>query len=232
MNKRSNAREVVALRQCFADGWRGLGARHVPKLDGILASYSEPNRVYHTLEHVLDCLRWLAVTEALAERPLEVRLALVYHDVVYDPSKSDNEKCSAELFRAHARASHLPNGPCERIVGLIEGTALHCTSDGDGALLNDIDLAVLGSSPHQFARYEAQIRKEYGHVDDVVFWVGREVILKSFLDAPSIYRTAFFRQRFETQARTNLWRARQSRAGPTFTRLLWSPWQPDVPEQG
>jgi predicted metal-dependent HD superfamily phosphohydrolase len=90
---------------------------------------------------------------------------------------------------------------------MIEGTALHRAHDRDGALLNDIDLAVLGSSPHQFARYDAAIREEYRHVDQRLFRVGRERALRSFLEATSIYSTPFFSQRFEAQARTNLSRA-------------------------
>lgn len=195
------------MRQCFADAWRQLGARQAPDFAEIVARYSELSRAYHTVEHVLECLRWLAASEELAERPAEVRLALIYHDVVCVPGHIDNEVRSAELFRAHAAASHLPDGPSERIAALIEGTALHRAHDGDGALLNDIDLAVLGSSPDRFARYEEQIRREYAHVDDRAFRAGREQILRSFLETDSIFRTPFFSQRLEAQARTNLTRA-------------------------
>lgn len=192
------------MRQSFADAWCQPGARNAPDFREILTRYAEPGRAYHTVEHVLDCLRWLAASEELADRPLEVRLALIYHDVICSPGGIDNEKRSAELFRAHADASCLPNGPAERIVGMIESTALHGACDGDGALVNDIDLAVLGSSPHQFARYEAAIRKEYEHVDERLFRAGRERILRSFLEGTSIYRTPFFGERLEAQARTNL----------------------------
>lgn len=204
MKRRHRALELAEIRQSFADAWYQLGARHVPDFHEILTPYEELARAYHTVEHVLDCLRWLAASEELAERPLEVRLALIYHDVICSPAGLDNEKRSAELFRAHADASCLPNGPTERIVGMIEGTAHHHAWDRDGALVNDIDLAVLGSSPHQFARYEAAIRKEYEHVDERLFRAGRERILRSFLEGTSIYRTPFFLERLEVQARSNL----------------------------
>lgn len=195
------------MRKSFGDAWRLLGARRVPDFAKVLARYSEPARAYHTVDHVLDCLRWLAVSEALAERPLEVRLALVYHDIICAPGSVDNEKRSAELFRAHADASHLASGTTERIVGLIEGTALHRACHGDGALVRDIDLAVFGSSPQQFARYEAEIRKEYEHVDDRRYRGGRDRILRSFLDGTSVYTTPFFSERLEARARMNLSRA-------------------------
>ena len=195
------------MRHGFEEAWRRLGAGHVPEFAAIAACYSEPHRAYHTLEHLRDCLEWLAVSQQLAQRPLEVKLALVYHDAVYVPQRSDNEVRSAELFRAHARASRLADGPTERIAALIEGTALHRAQNKDGALLNDIDLAVLGSSPHRFARYERQIREEYGHVDQRLFHAGRERILRAFLEAAAIYETSFFSQRLEAQAHGNLSRA-------------------------
>jgi predicted metal-dependent HD superfamily phosphohydrolase len=201
------AKRTTALRESFANAWRQLGARLAPDFTEIVARYSEPHRAYHTLEHLLECLAWLAVSRDFAERAYEVELALFYHDVVYDPWRTDNENRSAKLFRFHARASHLPEAQTARIASLIEGTATHGASHGDGALLNDIDLAVLGASPHGYARYECQIRREYEHVEEPMFRAGRERILRAFLEWPSIYSTPFFGQRLETQARTNLSRS-------------------------
>ncbi|MCA9529169.1 MAG: hypothetical protein KC543_03405 [Myxococcales bacterium] len=213
MNHDPSPHELAAMQVSFADAWRQLGARHVPRFAEVLERYAEPARAYHTVEHVLACLRWLAVSEDLAERPLEVRLALIYHDVVYVPGRVDNEERSAALFGVHAQASRLPTGPADRIARMIVGTALHRADDGDEALVNDIDLAVLGSSPHGFARYEAAIREEYAHVDPALFRAGRERVLRSFVEATSIYRTSFFSRRLEAQARTNLAHALRSLQG-------------------
>ena len=66
----------------------------------IVERYSAPHRAYHGLEHLLECLHWLAVSEEHAERVAEVRLAIVYHDAVYAPGGTDDEQRSAALFRA------------------------------------------------------------------------------------------------------------------------------------
>ena len=207
MKRGPAAEEVTALHESFARAWRRLGARDVPDFAEVVARYSEGHRAYHTLEHLQECHRWLATVRELAERPFEIELALVYHDVVYDPRRTDNEKCSAELFKTHAQAAKLPDEPTERVVALIEGTASHSTRTGDGALLNDIDLAVLGASPHAYDRYEDQLHQEYAHVEEQLFRAGRERILRSFLEATAIYATRFFRQRLEAQARLNLSRS-------------------------
>lgn len=199
--------DLAIQRARFASAWRAAGARSAPDFSEIATRYAEPQRAYHTLGHVRNCLQWFALSRQLAEHPAEVELALVYHDVVYYPERSDNEQRSAELFRSHAQPSELPREPTARIAALIEGTATRHADTRDGALVNDIDLAVLASTPEEFARYEARIREEYRHVDEWLFRVGRERILRSFLQAASIYASRFYRERMEAQARKNLLRS-------------------------
>ncbi len=126
---------------------------------------------------------------------------------MYDPLRADNEERSAELFRAHAHAAELPVEPTERVAALIEQTASHGARTGDGALLDDIDLAVLGASPRAYDRYEGQVRQEYAEVEERLFRAGRERILRSFLETTAIYATEFFGLRLEAQARSNLSRS-------------------------
>jgi predicted metal-dependent HD superfamily phosphohydrolase len=170
----------------------------------IIARYDEAHRAYHTLTHISNCLGWLDATLALAERPDELALALVYHDVVYDPWRSDNEQLSAQLFREHARVAELPGPARERICTLIVGTATHAATSGDGALLNDIDLAVLGAEPAEYEVFEANVQREYAAVARPLFLAGRQRVLRSFLERPAIYATAFFAERLEARARRNL----------------------------
>jgi len=203
----SDQDETRIVRERFESAWLGLGVGELPDFETVRAHYAEPHRAYHDLEHIRACLVWLDACRALAEHPFEVALALIYHDVVYDPQRHDNEAQSAELFRRHARASHLSGASVDRIVALIEGTASHRSSGNDAALVNDIDLAVLGADEPEFDRYERQIRVEYQHVDEALFHVGRARVLETFLAAPSIYATPWFRQRLEAQARTNLARS-------------------------
>ena len=204
MNSFSTHEQSAPVRQRFAGAWSQLGARLAPDFGELVQRYAEPHRAYHTLDHIHECLGWLGASGQFAEHVFEVELALIYHDVVYEPLRADNEQRSAAFFRAHAQASRLPEQSAERIAVLIEGTASHRTLHGDGALVNDIDLAVLGASPQAFARYEQQIRAEFQHVSEPLFRAGREQVLRSFLQTLSIYSTPFFSQRLEAQASTYL----------------------------
>src|SRR5215218_2826870 len=63
--------------------------------EALVAEYSRPQRHYHNLRHVADCLRELEPVQQACEQPGAVRAALLFHDVVYDPTRSDNEERSA-----------------------------------------------------------------------------------------------------------------------------------------
>ncbi|HET8746111.1 MAG TPA: N-methyl-D-aspartate receptor NMDAR2C subunit, partial [Ramlibacter sp.] len=67
--------------------WRELGAETVPNglYNQLVAAYSEAHRHYHTLQHLRACLAHLDAAATLAQHPVEVELALWFHDAVYDP---------------------------------------------------------------------------------------------------------------------------------------------------
>lgn len=77
--------------------WALLGASPpATELNAVLAAWNEPQRHYHDLRHLRECLgRWSA-WQHLAEHPGEVALAVWYHDAVYQPQASANERQSAE----------------------------------------------------------------------------------------------------------------------------------------
>lgn len=69
------------------------------------------------------------------------------------------------------------------------------------------NLAILGKSEYEFDTYEAEVRREYAFVPEADFRLGREKVLKFFLERPSIYLTEFFRAKYEVRAKKNLERS-------------------------
>lgn len=61
----------------------------------LLAAYAAPHRRYHTVAHIEHCLGEIARVERHATHPDEVKWALLFHDAIYDPERSDNEARSA-----------------------------------------------------------------------------------------------------------------------------------------
>ena len=199
---------VSALQQ----RWHNTLAPLLPEPDitwqQLASIYSEPHRHYHTLDHVAACLNWLDHYRHLANDPLTMELALWAHDVIYDPRASDNEARSADWFAEHFADSTLTQNQKDRVHTLILATIHpHPPTDADMALLQDIDLSILGADIELYDRYEGWIRQEYDFVPEEAFRKGRGAVLKGFLDQGVIYHTAELREKLEVSARDNLGRA-------------------------
>ncbi|TDO39950.1 HD domain-containing protein [Paractinoplanes brasiliensis] len=176
----------------------------------LIASWSEPQRQYHTVDHLTAVLDVIDRFAELAAHPERVRLAAWMHDAVYDPRAlgDANERDSAEFAEGLLQTLGVPADTACEVARLVSLTAGHATEedDPDGELLCDADLAVLAGDDEAYAQYTAKIRREYAHVPDDDFKAGRAQVLKALLELPSIYRLAPLREQWEDRARANLTR--------------------------
>lgn len=196
--------------------WQRLGARSngLAVFERLAAVYAEPTRAYHNAKHIGDCLTHLDTSRSLAGHPDEVEAAIWFHDAVYVPGRTDNEEQSAELARTSLLEAQVPWEVTERIASLVLATR-HATTphQPDEALLCDIDLSILGAPPEWFDLFERQIRQEYANVPEQIYRTRRSEILRGFLNRPSIFQTAWFRERYEARARENLDRVLRTLSG-------------------
>jgi predicted metal-dependent HD superfamily phosphohydrolase len=193
----------------WTDAWHRLGlAGNDAWRDRLLASYAEPTRHYHSLQHLAECLALCDDVAHLAARPGEVAIALWFHDAIYIPLAKDNEARSAAWAGAALATAGAAPDVIARVQALVMATARHdAPDDVDTALVIDIDLAILGAAPARFAEYERQVRAEYAAVPSALFVEKRRAVLARFLARPALYTTPALRARFEGQARANLQRA-------------------------
>jgi len=196
----------VADDHAWQNAWNRVGGKPAQNLkERLIAAYREPARVYHTLEHLEECLVLFDRVESQAHHPEEVELALWFHDAVYQPTSQNNEAESARWAETALTEAGVHPGARERIAHLILLTRHRdLPQDDDGKLMIDIDLAILGSNPERFADYERQIRQEYRWVPEAEFRLVRSKILKAFLDRQPLFHNAWLRKVFEDQARINL----------------------------
>jgi len=182
-------------------GGCGDGATWYEKLT---RAYAEPQRHYHTQQHIAECLAEFDGARQLAQQPAAVELALWFHDAVYDPKAGDNEEQSAAMARSCLETGGASNLAAS-VSDLVMATKSHGTEAGpDAALMVDVDLSILGQGEQRFAEYEAQIREEYRWVPKLIFNSKRAEILERFLARSRIYATDFFAAKYERQARRNL----------------------------
>lgn len=170
----------------------------------LAAAYAAPGRHYHNLAHIEDCLAALARVEGLSAHEREILSeAIWWHDVVYDPTRSDNEELSAQLAERHVRADLR-----QEVGRLIRLTKTHEVKADDrlGAVLISIDLSILGAEPMRYDAYAANIRQEFTHVSDADYRAGRAAVLRRFAARPVIYPEAGFAATYDRRARDNLGR--------------------------
>jgi predicted metal-dependent HD superfamily phosphohydrolase len=170
--------------------------------DDLSAAYVAPNRHYHNLAHIEDCLDKLARVDGLSAAEREILTESIWwHDVVYDPTRSDNEEVSAQLAEQHVAADMR-----EEVGRLIRLTKTHQVESDDrlGAILISIDLSILAAEPSRYDEYAAAIRKEFAHVPDDAYRAGRADALSRFAMRPVIFPDAAFAQACEQKARNNL----------------------------
>lgn len=171
--------------------------------------YSAPGRHYHTWEHIGDCLVQFSWCRPCATDPFAVEAAVWFHDAVYDPSGSDNERRSARLAADCLQTAGADPGFSTRTAELIQATD-HVRSetgpsaDRDRNLLHDIDLSIFAAPRRQFLRYEALIRAEHLNLAIGYYKKRRAELLHRFLSSPRIYKTELYAHRCERTAKENL----------------------------
>ena len=194
-------RHFVALWQRVGSGDEA-DARHVA--DAVFARYAEPARRYHTLDHVAHCLRQADLAESELPDADAIRLAIWFHDLVYEPSATDNEARSAQLMRELA----LPGPP----VALVDDVTrlILVTRHGesprraDEAWMVDIDYSSFGLPWEEFLRDSRAVREERIDLDDARYSGQHSKFLESLLARERLYQTGFFRERYEAPARDNI----------------------------
>jgi predicted metal-dependent HD superfamily phosphohydrolase len=178
-----------------------------PVFERVYAAWSAEPRRYHGTEHLVDCLRELDAVSAPVPTADHVELALWYHDVVYEPQRSDCEERSALALLADAVTLAIPETTARVAANLVRATAhaqAHELSSLASALVVDIDLSILGRDVLRFMDYEYSVEEEYAWMSRLSFRFGRGRFLAALLARPHIFRTEHFRTRYEQRARRQL----------------------------
>jgi predicted metal-dependent HD superfamily phosphohydrolase len=167
--------------------------------------YAHRKRHYHTLNHLENLLEQLTEIKPMIKDWDVVLFSLYYHDVIYNALRQDNEQKSAELAEKRMKSINIPLEIIENCKAQIMATKAHFLSENeDTNYFTDADLSILGQNWETYSTYYQNVRKEYAIYPDFVYNPGRKKVLKHFLAMGSIFKTAYFYEKFEQQARVSL----------------------------
>ncbi|TBN02443.1 hypothetical protein EYD45_12100 [Hyunsoonleella flava] len=173
----------------------------------IKKQYSLKIRHYHNLMHLENMLTHAYSIQDEIKNWQAFLFSIWYHDIVYKPTRKDNEVKSAVLAKIRLKQLNIDEKTSKIIQKLIISTKNHkinLTENNDNAFLLDIDLSILGSDWNTYKNYIQNIRKEYSIYPSFMYRKGRKKVLYHFLERESLYFTEIFQNKYEEQARKNL----------------------------
>jgi cytidyltransferase-like protein len=129
--------------------------------------YYEPHRYYHNIDHLNLILDFFQKNNTNDE---ELFIAGLFHDIIYNPKRDDNEERSAKLFDKHAKVHPMK----QTIIDLILSTKNHEHNNP----LNTIDMEYLSTKDDdRISNIELKIFKEYQFYNVGDFVKGRRTFL-------------------------------------------------------
>ncbi len=168
-------------------------------------SYSQKSRKYHNLIHLENMILELEEVKDKISDYDSILFSIFYHDIIYKATSKDNEEKSAELAKTRLDKLNLHQEKIAIIQNQILATKSHKRSeDADTNFLLDADLAILGQNWEIYKNYIQQIRKEYSIYPDFIYKPGRKKVLTHFLEFEAIFKTNYFKEKYEENARENI----------------------------
>jgi predicted metal-dependent HD superfamily phosphohydrolase len=162
-----------------------------------------PDRLFHNLDHIRECVRRVGEVAALLDDRDAVETALWFHDAVYVPGDAANERRSAELFLARSTGA----SPVfrRRVCALILTTRHAMPARGnDCRFIADIDLAGFAAPWDEFMRGGNLLRAEFAALPDAQYYSGQVNFLRHLRHRPRFFATDYFHDQYEAQAQQNI----------------------------
>lgn len=147
--------------------------------DWVLEHWSEKHRFWHTLEHLYDML--FGIKELKDDQKCNdidykiLVIAAIFHDIVYNSRRKDNEEKSVELMLSTLNKDIVDYSisisdwrikqDIEKIIYVILGTKTHENSDSLSKKFNRLDTMILDAQFIDMLNWEKKIYQEYK-------WVG------------------------------------------------------------
>ena len=123
----------------------------------ILNRYDEFHRFAHNIDHIYEMTNLALQLYKDADYLYKLILAIIFHDIIYDPQKNDNEERSAELFYSYLKHDEIKQAILE--------TKEHKPSSPMSHALCELDMYYLYNDFSTFLDISYKIFKEHQFVD-------------------------------------------------------------------
>lgn len=175
----------------------------------IIYRYAGQHRHYHNMNHIAHLFTWCDRFIDKVSNPAVMGFSILYHDVVYDTYRTDNEEQSAAFAESHLQRLNVHSALIDNVKTFITAAKDHTIPVGfslhnDLALFLDFDMTILGVGEEMYKMYSEKIRYEYSKYPDPVYREGRKLALQKVLASENIFSTNDFKEAMEEKARENI----------------------------
>lgn len=124
-------------------------------LEDIIKIYNEEKRFYHNFEHIKSMIENIKIEDT------EIIIAILFHDIVYDIHKNDNEEKSVEFFIKNCESKN------ENLINVVKQLILSTKIESiikneKEKIIYDLDNKILYSTDLiEILKWEENIFKEY-----------------------------------------------------------------------
>lgn len=150
----------------------------------LLKMWEEPHRVYHSKGHLFDLFRQIEDDYNKgginATEKEKLQLIALFHDIIYDPARTNNEERSAKLLLG--LSDNQEDMSIRDIHKAILATAGHKNVSPLSALFNKYDMNIVERSFDELLQWEHGIYREYKIMGDIAYKKGRLRFLESLPD--------------------------------------------------
>jgi predicted metal-dependent HD superfamily phosphohydrolase len=147
----------------------------------ILSMWNESHRYYHTQNHLLDLIEQInEKRNQLPQKDYEkLIITALFHDIVYDPTRSDNEEKSAQFLMESV--SDKENSDILEIKQMILDTKSHNPETELSKMFCEMDMSIVEGDFEKLLDWEKGISQEF-KVFGPLYKEGRLKFLESLID--------------------------------------------------
>lgn len=179
-------------------GWEVVNPQLIEKwFNDIEEDYAQPDRFYHTLDHIAVGMEVLHKLQA----SVETRLAFLHHDVIYNAGEKNNEYNSAQSMWDLPWKRRIID-EARRLIMITKDHKIDWF-DKNGCDMVVADLYSLGSDWDIYKKNSKNIRKEYAAFSDPEWLIGRNAFLRG-MAVRQIFPPFQEYQSLELQAHNNI----------------------------